>query len=281
VALIAQISDTHFGADVPHVVEALVALLRGVAPDLLVLSGDLTQRARPREFAAARAFVRRLATPHALVLPGNHDIPLFDLARRAFAPYGRFSACFGAELEPSFESDELLVLGVNTTRRWLHIDGRVSGAQVDRVCARLRRARPGQLRVVVTHQPVYVSRPQDRKDLLGGHERALPAWCAAGADVVLGGHIHLPQVHVMRERRADLPRAMWCVQAGTATSSRVRWEAPNSVNLLRYEAPAAPGDAPRCTAERWDHAAADGRFVQVETHAMRLDRSAPGGGRNP
>jgi 3',5'-cyclic AMP phosphodiesterase CpdA len=269
VTLIAHFSDTHFGAVVPDVAEALLALTRQHPPDLLVLSGDVTQRARPREFAAARAFVRSIAPPALLVLPGNHDIPLFNLALRAFAPYANYSECFGADLEPSLESDDLLVLGVNTTRRWQHIDGHVSGAQVERVCDRLRRARPGQLRVVVTHQPLHVSRPQDQKDILRGHERALPAWCAAGADVVLGGHIHLPQVHAMRALRPDLPRAMWCVQAGTATSSRVRWEAPNSVNLLRYERPA------RCTVERWDYASVERRFVRVEAHDLPLDRTGP------
>jgi len=266
VTLIAHISDTHFGTEVPAVVEALLALTRQHPPDLLVLSGDVTQRARPREFAAARAFVRRIAAPNLVVLPGNHDIPLFNVVLRAFAPYANYSECFGADLEPSLESDELLVLGVKTTRRWQHIDGHVSDEQIERVCQRLRRARPEQLRVVVTHQPLHVSRPQDQKDILRGHERALPAWCAAGADVVLGGHIHIPQVHVMHELRPELTRAMWCVQAGTATSSRVRWEAPNSVNLLRYERPLF------CTVERWDYSASDRCFVRVETHDLALAR---------
>ncbi len=264
--LIAHISDTHFGTEVPEVVEALLALTRRFPPDLLVLSGDITQRAHPREFAAARDFVRRLDPTHLLTLPGNHDIPLFNLVLRVFAPYANYARSFGAELEPSVDTESVLVLGVNTTRRWEHVHGHVSDAQVERVCARLRRARPGQLRVVVTHQPLHVSRPRDRKDILRGHERALPAWCAAGADVVLGGHIHLPKVSAMHELRPDLPRAMWCVQAGTGTSSRVRWEAPNSVNLLRYERPL------RCTVERWDYSAREGSFVRVEAHDLALAR---------
>jgi len=275
VTRIVQISDTHFGADVPAVVEALLALTRAFPPDLLVLSGDITQRARRREFAAARAVVRRIDAPNLLALPGNHDIPLFNLALRVFAPYARYAEHFGTDLEPTFESDDLLALGVNTTRRWQHIDGYVSAAQVERVCARLRRARPTQLRVVVTHQPLHVSRLRDRKDILRGHALALPAWCAAGADVVLGGHIHLPQVHAMRELRPDLPRAMWCIQAGTATSSRVRWEAPNSVNLLDWHRPIAPDEAPRCTVERWDYDAGSQQFHKVATHDLLLDRTAP------
>jgi 3',5'-cyclic AMP phosphodiesterase CpdA len=272
VPLILQISDLHFGTEVPAVVEALVELARSLAPELLVVSGDLTQRARPAEFAATRAFVDRLAVPQMLALPGNHDIPLFNLWLRAFAPYAHFRREFGDELEPGFESDDLLVLGVNTTRWWQHVDGHVSTAQIERVAARLRAARPEQLRVVVTHQPIHVSRARDRKDLLRGHERALPAWANAGADVVLGGHIHLPQHHCVDAPRAGVTRRVWCVQAGTATSSRVRWEAPNSVHTLRYERPDAAAPAPRCDSERWDFDAASGRFCRVESHTLWLDR---------
>ena len=271
-SLVLQISDTHFGTEVPEVVEALFDLTRRLSPDLLVLSGDLTQRARPHEFTAARAFVKRLAIPNVVALPGNHDIPLFNLALRAFAPYANFRKYFGADLEPSFESHDLLVVGVNTTRNWLHKDGHVSQAQIDRVSERLRSARREQLRIVVTHQPIYVSRPQDEKDLLRGHELALPAWSRAGADIVLGGHIHLPQNHPLGELRADLPRTVWCVQAGTATSSRVRWDAPNSLNLLRYVKPTAEGERPCCTAERWDYDKSEGAFARVEMLDMPLDR---------
>lgn len=267
-----HLSDTHFGTEVPPVVEALVALARDAGPDLVVLSGDITQRARSRQFAAARAFVDRLAAPRTLVLAGNHDIPLFNLPARAFAPYAGFQRHLGADLEPSFESDELLVLGVKTTRRWRHTDGEVSPGQIDRVATRLRAARPAQLRVVVTHQPLHVARPKDRKDLLRGHAAALEAWSAAGADLVLCGHIHLPQMHDLGDR---LPRTLWSIIAGTATSSRVRPGAPNSVNLIRY---APPGDAtqtPSCAAERWDYDARARCFARVQAVDIRLARSAP------
>lgn len=271
-SLILQISDTHFGTEVPEVVEALFALTRKLSPDLLVLSGDLTQRARPREFEAARAFMQRLAVRNVVALPGNHDIPLYNVLQRAFEPYANYKRYFGPDLEPTFESDELLVIGVNTTRNWLITDGMVSSAQIERVSSQLRRARPEQLRVVVTHQPVYVSRPRDRKDLLRGHQAALPAWSRAGADLVLGGHIHLPQSHPLGALREDLPRTVWCVQAGTATSARVRWDAPNSLNLFRYVKPSEPGQAACCTAERWDYDVSEGCFARVEMLEMNLAR---------
>src|SRR6476661_987702 len=102
-SLLMQISDTHFGTEQGDVVEALVRLVREQAPDLVMLSGDITQRARRRQFAAARAFVDRLAPVPLVAIPGNHDIPLFNVALRLMAPYANYSRAFGAELEPVFE----------------------------------------------------------------------------------------------------------------------------------------------------------------------------------
>jgi len=127
-------------------VEALAALARQQRPDLLVLSGDITQRATPAQFEAAGAFVRRLGVP-VLAVPGNHDIPLFDLWTRLRRPYARYSAAFGPDLEPVHRS----------------------------------------------------------------HAAALARWAEAGADLVMGGHIHLPFVLALH----GLARPMWAVQAGT------------------------------------------------------------------
>ena len=265
-SVVLHMSDSHFGTERPPVLAALRRLVRENRPALVVLSGDLTQRARADQFAAARAFVDSLQVPF-LAIPGNHDIPLFDLAARLLSPYERYRAAFGEELEPAWASADWLVLGVNTTRWWRHKQGDVSPAQVERVAARLRRAAPGQVCVVVVHQPMAVIRASDRRNLLRGHERAARAWSAAGAQLVLGGHIHLPYV-------CALPAAdgvpLWVVQAGTAVSHRVRGDTPNSVNLLRRDA------ADACTVERWDYDAAGGGFARHECHALDLRlRHAP------
>lgn len=264
-SVVLQISDTHFGTEQATVVEALAVLAQRERPDLLVLSGDITQRARPAQFAAARAFADRLGAP-VLAVPGNHDIPLFDLWSRLRDPYARYRAAFGHDLEPVLVSGELMVVGVNTTRAWRHKHGEVSVAQIERVAQRLAGAAAGQLRVVVVHQPAAVTRPQDAPDLLRGHAQALRRWAEAGADLVLGGHIHLPYV-----MPAPAPgRPLWVVQAGTAVSSRVREGVPNSVNLVRWGTAAPPGV---CEIERWDHSASAGAFVRVVSTAVRPDRA--------
>jgi 3',5'-cyclic AMP phosphodiesterase CpdA len=261
-----QISDPHFGTVREPVAEALLRLVDEEAPDLAILSGDITQRARTREFNAARAFMDRLHVPARLVIPGNHDIPLYNLPARIFAPYAGFQRVFGDDLEPAFENKDLLVLTVKTTRRWRHVDGEVSDKQIERVAGRLRAATPGQLRIVVTHQPVCVTREKDRENLLNGHEKAVPAWASAGADIIMGGHIHLPYIRPLHELLPGLAQRIWAVQAGTALSWRLREEAGNSINLLHYN------EQGRCAVERWDYQPDASRFMPVGVEDLHLQR---------
>jgi 3',5'-cyclic AMP phosphodiesterase CpdA len=268
VTVLLQMSDTHFGTEQPSVVEALLHLAREQQPDIAILSGDITQRARAAQFRAARQFIDDLAISPTLVVPGNHDIALFNVLRRLFAPYDRYRRTFGDDLEPTLDNPELLILCVKTTRRYRHVQGAVSAKQIEQVARQLRAADPAQLRIVVTHQPVHVIRASDEENLLRGHAEAVRAWSAAGADLILGGHIHLPYTRPLRERFADLPRAVWSVQAGTALSWRIRRGAPNSVNLIRYER----GKGPRqCVVERWDYDGDTCRFRTFERTAIELD----------
>ncbi len=263
-----QISDAHFGTDQPPVVQALLQLARDQAPDVVVLSGDITQRARRSQFNAARAFVERL-NPRALVaIPGNHDIPLFNVFARAFAPYAGYSRVFGKNLEPEYEADDMLVVGVNTTRPERHVDGELSPQQIERVSDRVRRATPSQLRIVVVHQPVLAIRVSDEGNLLHGHRQAVPAWSAAGVDIIMGGHIHLPYVRSLRTTFEHLPRDIWTVQAGTSVSSRIREGVANSVNIIRCNGDSAPR---RCEVERWDYKPAPLRFERSTTEPLSFD----------
>ncbi|MCY7306660.1 MAG: metallophosphoesterase [Rhodoferax sp.] len=264
-SVLLQISDPHFGTEQPLVVEALAALAQQLRPDLLVLSGDITQRAEPAQFRAARAFVDRLGLP-VLAVPGNHDIPLFDLWTRLRRPYARHIAAFGSDLEPVHSSNDLMVVCVNTTRVWRHKHGEVSARQIDRVARMLESAGSAQLRVVVVHQPVAVTRAEDSPSRLRGHAAALHRWSAAGADLVMGGHIHLPYVTTLH----SLARPVCAVQAGTAVSSRVRTGVPNSVNLLRWGADSSPGC---CLIEQWDFSATERAFFRAKVTEVRPARA--------
>lgn len=253
---VVQVSDTHFGAEVPAVVEALVAFLVELRPDVLVLSGDVTQRARAAEFRAAAAFLERLRVPHVLAIPGNHDIPLFDVGSRLLRPYAGFHKTFGGDLEPSFENADCLLLCVKTTRRYRHIGGEISEEQRERVARRMQSADPEKFRAIVLHQPIAVPRASEQKNVVRGHQAAIECWASSGADVILGGHIHLPYILPLHEQTPALTRLLWAVNAGSAVSRRVRHDAGNAVNVFRFAAPVPGG----FQLEQWGYDGASGAF---------------------
>ncbi len=266
--VVLQISDPHFGTEQPAVIAALEALVRAQRPTVLVLSGDITQRAHRSQFSAARDFVARLGIGTVLAIPGNHDISLFNPLARLLWPYAGFRRAFGKQLEPQWHNEALCVLTVKTTRRYRHVDGQVDAEQIERIAQRLQQAPATAWRVVVVHQPVAVMREKDKHNLLHGREAAIRRWAEAGADVVMGGHIHLPFVLPLHERDPSLPRRLWAVQAGTATSRRVRAGAPNSVNLLRIDSAAAGAARPALQVERWDYLQSGAAFERVAVDVL-------------
>lgn len=256
-----HLSDPHFGTEQPPVCAALQRWAEVHCPALIMLGGDITQRARRRQFHAARVFLDGFRCP-LIAVPGNHDIPLFNLAARIISPYGNFQRAFGEVLEPEYETPELLVLGVNTSTPRRHKNGELSAAQIERVRQRLALAQPRQLRVVLQHHPVRAVAPRDEANLAIGHEQAVSAWVEAGLDVLLSGHIHLPYILPLSHASG---RRGWAVQAGTALSHRLRGGAPNSFNVLCY-------DGTCCIAERWDYAAHAHAFVCQHQQVLALAR---------
>lgn len=232
---IVHLSDLHFGAIDDRRLAPLGAAIAAVSPHLVAISGDLTQRARVREFHQARAFLDRLAVP-LLVVPGNHDVPLFDIATRLVDPLGRFRRMIGADPMPVFEDTEVVVIGLNSARALggQHGGGRLSRADVVRAADRLAAARPGTTKIVVTHHPFDL--PPDHADhfLVGRAEMAMAEFARAGADVLLAGHLHVSHIgHTAERYRVDGHSAL-VVQAGTL-SRRGRGE-PNTFNVLRVDA---------------------------------------------
>ncbi|HEY0942202.1 MAG TPA: metallophosphoesterase [Steroidobacter sp.] len=265
-SVLLQISDTHFGTEQTLVMAALLRLASELQPSLVILSGDVTQRARRAQFDAARSFFDRIARQALIAIPGNHDIPLFNVIARMFHPYAGFERVFGPDLEPEWQDEQLMVLAVNTTRPSRHKDGEVSAEQIQRVSRRLATATREQLRIVVTHQPVHVLRDSETHNRLHGHREAIKAWSDAGADIIMGGHIHLPYIAPLHEDHADVHRRCWVVQAGTAVSSRIRARHPNSVNVI------SRADPKTVFAERWDYSAERDQFHRVNAHELNLDR---------
>lgn len=227
---VAHISDPHFGTEDPPVCIALTRELLLEAPDLVVLTGDITQRARIDQFLAARAFLDGLAPLPVLAMPGNHDLPLFDLFARFSAPYGRFLRYISPSLAPVWQKQDLAVLGVNSTSFLRHKHGELPMELIDKVAQELERL-PQCFKVVSLHHPLTALGGEDRNNRVRHAEEAIRIWSEAGADVFLGGHIHLPSC----VSGGNPQKQTVFVQAGTAVSTRRRGCCPNSYNIIRFE----------------------------------------------
>ncbi len=256
---IVHLSDIHMGRVDPALVAPLATTIRNAAPDLVAISGDFTQRARNSQFMAARRFIDSLERP-LLVVPGNHDVPLWNAAARFVTPLRRYKRHITRDLEPVIEDEEMVVVGVNTARSWAWGEGRINRTQVETIVRRLAMVPPAKLRIVVTHHPFDLPPGVGEQRLLGRAHMAMAKLASANADLFLSGHLHISHVGHSAERYRIDGHSALIVQAGTV-SMRGRGEQP-SFNVLRVE-------RPRIAVSRfvWDPAAAT--FVETAASEYR------------
>lgn len=255
--LIAHLSDLHFGRVSCHLLDPLRDAIRDAQPHLVAVSGDLTQRAKPAEFREARQFLDSLPPP-VIVVPGNHDVPLYHVVERLIDPLARYRREITPDLTPCFADEELFVLGVNTARGLTWKNGRIGHSQIDHALRAIRRAGPGRTQVLVTHHPFDLPDSHGNRALAGRAGQALARLLPGGIDLLLAGHYHQSYAgHTALRHTAAGPAAIF-VQAGTATSTRGRGE-PNSFNLIRIDGPSI-----EVTTQHWHHATATFRPIAVE-----------------
>jgi 3',5'-cyclic AMP phosphodiesterase CpdA len=230
---IVHLSDAHFGTIRPGVAEGLVQTVHGLKPDLILLTGDITQRARASQFKAAKAFVAQLKPFPCIAVPGNHDIPLFGWGVRFTNPYGQFKKLFKELLEKDYVADGVRVTGLNSTSRWRHVQGDFN---IPRIEKRLKVPFENvKVRIAAFHHPMDCAKSVDEKNLLVGRDETMRVLDEAQVDLVVGGHIHDPHVALSGVRYPAVKRNMILAVAGTCTSWRTRSGAPNSFNLIDVE----------------------------------------------
>jgi 3',5'-cyclic AMP phosphodiesterase CpdA len=194
---ILHFSDLHFGAPEDAVLEhAMPDLLRRIEPDLVVATGDLTHRGRAAQHDRAAAFLRGLGPP-VVAIPGNHDIP-YSFPARFSRPWGEFERVWDTT-EPVYSADAVHVVGLNSVRPWRHQSGGVGDAQLTRVAERLAQARNGALRVVALHHQLIGAPWRTRKKPVARRNHVLARLVDAGAELILGGHIHQATVSERHE----------------------------------------------------------------------------------
>ena len=254
----AHISDLHFGREVPAVIDGLIESLEQADPDLIIISGDLTQRARASQFRKGEWFLNRLPCPY-LIVPGNHDLPLYNLFKRFHRPWGNWTHFVTNDLAPVVHGDDFIVAGVNTARRWATLfdqtRGRISASQTGSAINHLKAAPDTHLRILVAHHPFWLPEEQMRRHLIGGRDKALATLRQVNVDMILSGHVHVAF--------SQLVDGIIVVHAGTGISNRYHGQA-NSFNIIH-------GDRHRITI---DVSVWDGKgFSQAEERTFIRDNN--------
>lgn len=250
--VLAHLSDLHFGRTDDAVVEALLADLEARRPDLVIVSGDLTQRAKSHQFAEARAFLDRLPAP-ALIVPGNHDLaPLYRPLNRLFRPRAKFERLLPGHADASFwRDDKLVVVGLDSTRHLRWKSGKLRSGHLDQVEEALEHAPATACKVAFLHHPPATA--------LSGHP--FEALADRGIDLVLTGHVHRAHLELIVGHRHG---TCVLVQASTACSTRLRDDA-NGYGIIDVAMPELRVEVRGWSGERF-HAVRHQRFLKHGNH---------------
>lgn len=231
--MILHLSDLHFGTEKSDCMAAIRKFCLEHQPEAVVVSGDLTQRARYKQFYDCRQFLESLNLPY-LVVPGNHDIPLYHIWNRIFSPFMRYEMFFG-RMEKTLETANFYLIGVNSIRRRYHTRGHISLKQIQQIDQLLKQAPSDKIKLIVAHQPFYTppNDPHGVKDCPMLGRMALSSWSKNGLNGLLHGHLHQSAVYDLNQiYNLGANHRVMDIHAGTATSYRLHHGLPNSLNVI-------------------------------------------------
>jgi 3',5'-cyclic AMP phosphodiesterase CpdA len=234
---ILHVSDLHFGPPyVPEVGEALLARAASLGAEVIVASGDFTQRAKPEQFQEARAFLDRLPEADLVVVPGNHDVPLYRAFERLTRPLENYRRYIHPELDWVLEREDAVIAALDSTSPLRHItNGRISEEQLA-FCERAFAAAGDRARVVVAHHHFAPAPDYEKAEVMPNARAALDRFTAMRVDLILGGHLHRGYIGNSLDvyAGADSDHGIIIIQSGTTTSrrGRAREAEKNSFNVV-------------------------------------------------
>ena len=236
-----QISDLHFGPPyVERVGEALLRIAPTLECDVIVASGDFTQRAKREQFEQARDYLRRLPDLPQIVIPGNHDVALYRVFERLFRPYDLYKEYISPELDSIHRFEKAFVVALNSTApRTAISNGWISLEQLEYCQRAFAEATPGQARIVIAHHHFAPAPDYERTEVMPRAKRALDCFARLKVDVIMGGHLHRAYIGNSLDvyAGADREHGITIVQCGTTTSRRGRGREreKNSFNYIRVD----------------------------------------------
>jgi 3',5'-cyclic AMP phosphodiesterase CpdA len=229
---IVQISDLHFGRINPFIINPLLNTINKANPDLIVVTGDLTQRAKTIEFQKAKAFLDTLKYPK-IVVPGNHDIPTFNLFERFSKGLEKYQKHITKNLNPTYIDEQIAIAGINTARTYKWRGGTLDIEQVQKICSQFSKLPKGTIKIVALHHSIDLPWEYATTYLVGKWQKALEIFIKCKIDIFLSGHNHRSHIHLTSDRNPHHKHVALVFHCGTSTSTRTRGGEQNSFNIIQ------------------------------------------------